>query len=75
MKFNLLICLILLSFSSYSQNEITIGKTLKIHSEILNEDRNLEIYLPKSYEKSDKTYPVLYLLDSYLNFRPSVSDE
>ncbi|MGC1205231.1 MAG: alpha/beta hydrolase-fold protein [Flavobacteriaceae bacterium] len=73
MKFNLLIGLILLSFSSYSQNEITIGKTLKIHSEILNEDRNLEIYLPKSYEKSDKTYPVLYLLDSYLNFRHAVA--
>lgn len=71
MKFNLLIGLILLSFSNYSQNAITIGKTTTIHSEILNEDRILEIHLPKSYEES-KTYPALYLLDSFFNFSHAV---
>lgn len=72
MKFNLLIGLIILSFPSYSQNEITIGKTETIHSELLNEDRILEIHLPKGYEESDKTYPILYLLDSYYNFSHTV---
>ena len=72
MKFELLIGLILLSFSNYSQNTIAIGKSTTIHSEILNEDRILEIHLPKSYEKSGKTYPVLYLLDSFYNFSHAV---
>lgn len=71
MKFNLLIVFILLTFSTYSQNTITIGKTTTFHSEILNEDRILEIHLPKNYEES-KTYPVLYLLDSYFNFSHAV---
>lgn len=72
MKYHLLIGLIFLSFSGYSQNAITIGKTTTIHSEILDEDRILEIHLPKNYEKSNKTYPVLYLLDSYFNFTHAV---
>ncbi|WP_253256285.1 alpha/beta hydrolase [Formosa algae] len=72
MKFNLLISFILLTFSTYSQNTISIGKETIIHSEILNEDRKLDIYLPKNYEKSDKSYPVLYLLDSYYNFTHAV---
>ncbi len=72
MKFNLLIGLIILSFSSYSQNAITIGKTETIHSKILKEDRILEIHMPKDYEESDKTYPVLYLLDSFYNFSHAV---
>lgn len=73
MKFNLLFSLIILSFSSYSQTPITIGHTETIHSQILDEDRLLEIYLPSSYDETDKTYPVLYLLDSYLNFRHAVA--
>ncbi len=73
MKYNLLIGFILLSFLNYSQNSITIGKTTIIHSKILNEDRVLEIHLPKNYENSDKIYPVLYLLDSFYNFSHAVS--
>ncbi|WP_303317795.1 alpha/beta hydrolase-fold protein [Flavivirga abyssicola] len=72
MKYILLIGLILLNFSGHSQNAIIIGETTTIHSEILDEDRMLEIYLPKNYEESDKTYPVLYLLDSYYNFSHAV---
>lgn len=72
MKFNLLIGFILFTFSTYSQNAITIGTKTIIHSEILNEDRILEIHLPKGYEKSDKSYPILYLLDSFYNFSHAV---
>jgi len=42
---------------------IVIGEKLKIHSVILNEDRELWIYKPTSYENSNNRYPVLYLLD------------
>lgn len=72
MKFKLLFALILLSFSGYSQKDIVIGKTHTLYSEILDEDRILEIHLPEDYEISDKTYPVYYLLDSYYNFSHAV---
>lgn len=72
MKFNFLVILLLLSYLCYSQNPITIGERIEVHSDILNEDRTLEIHLPKNYKESDKTYPVLYLLDSYFNFPHAV---
>ena len=41
-----------------------IGKTITFRSEILNEDRVLNIYLPNNYASdSSKVYPVIYLLD------------
>ena len=43
-------------------DDISIGKYKIIHSEILDEDRTLLIHLPQNYEKSGKTYPVLYML-------------
>ncbi|MEZ5040444.1 MAG: alpha/beta hydrolase-fold protein [Saprospiraceae bacterium] len=47
-----------------SESDFTIGKTIKIESTILNENRELNIYLPASYAVDTlKTYPVIYLLD------------
>jgi len=47
-----------------SENEFTIGKALKIKSQLLNETRDLNIYLPLGYSQDSlKTYPVIYLLD------------
>lgn len=41
-----------------------IGERLEYHSNVLNEDRMLNIYLPFGYSvDSAKTYPVIYLLD------------
>jgi enterochelin esterase-like enzyme len=38
-------------------------ETKTIHSNVLNADRNFNVYLPKSYESNpDKKYPILYLL-------------
>ncbi len=43
---------------------ITIGHSVNITSQILNEKRTLNIYLPDGYSKTDTTtYPVIYLLD------------
>jgi predicted alpha/beta superfamily hydrolase len=70
--------LIILSFSNLltaqngteitNKNALAIGETIEIHSEILNENRTLNIYLPYGYSKdSIKTYPVIYLLDGSID--------
>ncbi|TQD36241.1 alpha/beta hydrolase [Haloflavibacter putidus] len=51
-----------------SETEFTIGKALKIKSQLLNETRDLNIYLPLDYSQDSlKTYPVIYLLDGSKN--------
>jgi hypothetical protein len=47
-----------------SNPSFSIGEIVAYHSEILKEDRELNIYLPNSYQADSlKTYPVIYLLD------------
>ncbi|MCB0457304.1 MAG: alpha/beta hydrolase-fold protein [Flavobacteriaceae bacterium] len=48
---------------SQEKKPFSIGETLSFYSEILQEDRVLNIYLPNGYENSSKQYPVIYLLD------------
>jgi len=52
-------------------NRITIGVTVKIHSDVLNEDRDILIYLPDDYTHSQRKYPVIYLLDGNYFFLPT----
>jgi CubicO group peptidase (beta-lactamase class C family)/predicted alpha/beta superfamily hydrolase len=47
-----------------STNRTSEEGTIKIPSQILNEERTLSIALPKDYDKSQKAYPVLYILDA-----------
>lgn len=67
------ICIVFNSLSLFAQNKLEevnfyIGKKLTFHSEILGEDRSLNIYLPTSYkDDSTKHYPVIYLLDGSSN--------
>ncbi|WP_448568264.1 alpha/beta hydrolase [Thalassotalea ganghwensis] len=72
MKLKLLLFLLLLPCFSYgqelpvvlSETEFVIGKSITIESTILNEKRNLNIYLPASYANDkNKNYPVIYLFD------------
>ena len=65
----ILIFSLLISFSlqtttlAQQDNEnITIGTYRILQSKILNEDRTLLISLPRSYEGSELSYPVVYLL-------------
>lgn len=60
----------------FAQNEIklnkktplSIGEKIELKSEILNENRFLNIYLPNGYSKDSlKTYPVIYLLDGSID--------
>jgi len=46
----------------------SIGKIVKIHSKILNEDRSYVLELPHSYETSKKNYPILVLLDGEVSY-------
>ena len=47
-----------------SETEFSIGKSIKIESKILDEIRDLNIYLPLNYSADSlKTYPVVFLLD------------
>ena len=47
-----------------NETDFTIGKSIQIESTILNEIRELNIYLPLSYSvDNSKNYPVIYLLD------------
>jgi len=46
------------------KSKFSIGDRIEIHSNVLNENRILNIYLPSSYASSaNKNYPVIYLLD------------
>jgi predicted alpha/beta superfamily hydrolase len=52
-----------LCFAQVDNAPITYGTYRTVHSKVLGEDRTLLIRLPADYEKSGKTYPVLYKLD------------
>ncbi|MBD8083385.1 alpha/beta hydrolase [Chryseobacterium caseinilyticum] len=45
---------------------LTIGEIRKLKSEILKEERTLNIYLPQNFDKT-KSYPIIYLLDGSMN--------
>jgi len=54
---------------SFGQVQVVIGQKQVIHSNILNEDRTYQIYLPASYSWAlDRSYPVLYVLDGETHF-------
>jgi predicted alpha/beta superfamily hydrolase len=70
----LCVFLFLLSLFSVSglaeevKNKIVIGDSITLKSDILRENRLLMIYLPFGYERTNKRYPVLYLLDGNTHF-------
>ncbi|MGA0987035.1 MAG: alpha/beta hydrolase, partial [Flavobacteriaceae bacterium] len=43
----------------------SVSETLTVKSSILKQERNYAIYLPDGYERSSRSYPVLYLLHGY----------
>lgn len=66
MKTTLLISFLILSTLSFSQTitDFSIGDRVTMQSEILDEERIVNVYLPQGYsEDSSKTYPVIFLLD------------
>jgi len=69
---NYILFLLLIGFLKsgigYSQDvNVKIGIKDSVQSKILNENRQLIVSLPKDYEVSNETYPVLFLLDGIEN--------
>ncbi len=68
-----IIILILLVISSFCLGQVAIdnivlGQTISIDSQILNESREIFVYTPEGYKQSKESYPVLYILDGETNF-------
>jgi predicted alpha/beta superfamily hydrolase len=48
---------------------LVIGHQLTLHSDLLDEDRDLLIFVPSDHETNPQPLPVVYLLDGRYNFR------
>jgi len=55
------------------ETDNVIGKKFTIESDILGENRDIQIYFPESYDSSKKDYPVLYILDGQRLYTLGVS--
>ena len=55
------------------ESENIVGSNHLIYSKILGEKRQIQIYLPPTYQETDAKYPVLYVLDGQLFFEYGVS--
>ncbi|MFK8161725.1 MAG: alpha/beta hydrolase-fold protein [Lewinella sp.] len=76
MKTTLLsVILLLCNYSSAQTNEkdYTVGKTFIIRSEILGDEREIQVFTPPGYEENAAQYPVLYILDGQRYFLHAVS--
>jgi predicted alpha/beta superfamily hydrolase len=63
-----------LSYSQASHSNNVVGENYTLQSDVLNEERDIQVYLPPSYgEDKDKSYPVLYLLDGQEYFMAGVA--
>jgi len=68
-----LLCISSFSFNQTIKNDIVLGKRISLESKVLNETRDLYIYLPEGYGQSDQSYPVMYVLDGETNFTISAA--
>ncbi len=62
-----------ISFSQIEEQDLVVGKTLLLESEIMKDQRELQIFLPESYQDSDVDFPVLYILDGQRYFLHGIS--
>lgn len=75
MKISVAVICFLVPFLATSQKSdavIQFGESLRFHSEILNENREVWVYLPPNYNDTyhqPQDYPVLYVLDGDAHFQ------
>jgi len=63
-----LFCCNALAFTELKPEPITVGEVFTIPSKVLNENRRVSVYLPRTYARNtDKSYDVLYVLDGPAN--------
>ncbi len=68
-----IISIVTSSFAQVKGSPISIGNNYTINSKILDKNREIQIYLPDSYDTSKEKYPVLYILDGQWFFSNGVS--
>jgi len=78
MKNFILSILLIFGFSSTISSQVkgdavSIGTNYTINSKILDQDREIQIYIPDSYTTSKEEYPVLYILDGQRFFTNGVA--
>ena len=69
--FTIVIIVLFLTTLLWAENEnnaITLGETANINSKVLDQKRELLVYLPDGYDNSSVHYPVLYLIDGGFHF-------
>jgi predicted alpha/beta superfamily hydrolase len=66
--FGALLVALYLSASAVWSQPTHLGETVSLQSEVLDEPRTVYISLPASYSQSERSYPVLYLLDGEWHF-------
>jgi predicted alpha/beta superfamily hydrolase len=62
----LVLMLLLFSENNHAKDDsgnIVVGKYVKFHSDIFNEEVTILVHLPYEYDRTDRVYPVLYSLD------------
>ncbi|MBE9460732.1 alpha/beta hydrolase [Dyadobacter subterraneus] len=64
MKKLLLLLILFISLTSFAQQGV-IKESLKVKSKLMGKDIKYSIYLPADYDKTNRSYPVLYLLHGY----------
>lgn len=62
-KLSLILIICLIQTGLCAQNDVTVGKYRKFDSKILGGELTYLEHLPDGYEKSDKTYPVIFMMN------------
>lgn len=57
--------------SIHSEEVLAIGKRIKIHSKILNQEKEIYVSLPYKYEEHIQCYPVIFVLEGEFLFEPT----
>ena len=68
--------IMVLPFSLYAQekdDDVVIGKIIRLQSDVLGEERQIMVSLPLSYDQTAAKYPVMYLLDGRTHFLHATS--
>jgi predicted alpha/beta superfamily hydrolase len=72
----LLVMIFVLPISINAQEEmedVVLGKLIPFQSNVLEEERQIMVYLPTGYHQAQTKYPVLYLLDGRGHFQHASS--
>lgn len=60
-------------FAQTSGGVNVVGTNFQIQSQILGDERGIQVFFPDGYADSERTYPVLYVLDGQRYFLHAVS--